>query len=383
MESFIEKFIRTGDKDSTQVEGFLETNIADYKTKLEAAEEKLKLFKQQYPDLTQQNEQSFFARLNSIKSDLEESRIQLVEEQNRNYTLKSQLNRVIADSRSSAGAEIKAKELSLIEQRIQDVQQKLAGLKLQYTEKHPDVQANERILRQLLEQKKQEDLTPAPVSSTNSSNTLVNSELYQKLQLSVSESNSKVAVLNTRIAEYKIKIEDMEKQINTMPEIEAELARLTRDYNITKETYDSLIKRRSSSEISREAEISSQESLYQVLDHPTLPSSPSSPNRKILSILVFLISIAGGLFLAWLLEQFNPKIYREQQIEDELELTVYGNIPMYWSDTEIASRRVEAIFFSVFIVSILAAFISVMIYHGFQLTPYIELVKDMLGMGPL
>ena len=383
LDMFIEKFIRTGDIGSDKVEGFLESNIAEYKAKLEEAEEKLKQFKQKHPNLTQAKGENFFTRLNQIKSDLETAKLSLLEEQNRNYTLRSQLNRVIADSQNSAGAEIKARELSVIEQRIQDVRQKLAELKLQFTDKHPDVQANERILRQLMEQKKQEDLNPTPIAPARKTSSLVNSELYQKLQLSVSESNSKVAALNARISEYQSKLDVMNEQISIMPEIESELVRLTRDYTVTKETYDSLVKRRSSTEMSREAERSSQELLYQILDEPALPTTPSFPNRRLFSALVFLLGIAGGLGIAWLLEQFNPKIYREQQIEDEFELQVYGNIPMYWSDTEIASRRIGAVFYSLFLIALFAIFISVMVYHGFKLDPYIEMVQDIFNQDAL
>lgn len=379
LELFIEKFIVTGTRDSDKVEGFLDDNIADYKAKLEEAEEKLKLFKQEHPNLTQGQGENFFSRLNQIKSDLENARLSLVEEQNRSYTLRSQLNRVIADNQSSAGAEIKARELSVIEQRIQDVRQTLASLKLQFTDKHPDVQANERILKQLLEQKKQEDLNPTPIAPARRSTSLVQSELYQKLQLSVSESNSRIAALNARISEFQSKHEMMNKQISIMPEIESELVRLTRDYTVTKETYDGLVKRRSSSAISRDAERSSQELLYRVLEQPSFPTMPSFPDRRLLSTLVLIIGLFGGLGVSWLLEQLNPKVYREQQIEDELELTVYGNVPMYWSNTEIASRRVGAVFFSLLIIGILATYAAVMVYFGFSFEPYIELIQDMLN----
>lgn len=382
IDMFIEKFIRTGDKGNEKVEGFLEENIGEYKSKLEDAEDKLKQFKQKHPNLTQQTGEDFFSRLNDIKSNIEEAKLELIEEQNRNYTLKNQLNRVIYDNKSSAGAQIKAQELSLIEQRIQDVERKLAELKLQFTDKHPDVLANERILNQLLAQKAQEDRNPAPTSNRNTSS-LVNSELYQQLQLNVSESNSRISALNARISSYQVKYDAMSAQISIMPEIESELVRLTRDYTVTKETYDSLVQRRSSSELSRQAERSSQELQYQILDEPYLPDSPSFPNRKILSTVILLLGFVGGLLVAWLLEQFNPKIYREQQIEEEFEFDVYGNVPMYWSPKQIATRRVGAVFFSALFVGLLAAYIAVMVFYGFSIVPYIELVKDFVGQKSL
>ncbi len=379
LELFIEKFIKTGTKENIKVEGFLDENIAEYKAKLEAAEEKLKQFKQKHPNLTQAKGEDFFSRLNEIRTNIDTAKMNLIEEQNRNFTLRSQLNRIISDSQNTAGAEIKAKELSLIEKRIQDANQKLTELKLQFTEKHPDVLATERILKQLYEQKKQEDLNPSPVSTTRKSSSLVSSELYQKLQLSVSESNSKVSALRARISEYEVKLDSMNKQITIMPEIESELVRLTRDYTNTKGTYDELVKRRSSSQISRQAEQSTQDLQYQVLDPPSIPKQPTFPNRRLLSIAVFFASFAIGILIAWLLEQFYPKIYREQQIEDELELEVYGNVPIYWSSSELAARRVGSIFYGLIVCGLVTCLAFVLDYYDFSFTPYVQMIKDIVS----
>ncbi len=383
LDLFIEKFIKSGRSDSEQVESFLDGKIEDYKNKLESAEEKLKLFKQKHPDLTQDKGGNFFNRLNQLKKNIEDSKLLLIEEKNKNYTLRNQLNRVVSDNRNSEGAGAKAVEMSLLEQRILSVRQKLAELNLQFTDRHPDVQANERILKQLIAQKEQEDRNPGSVASATPSTSIVNSVLYQDLQLLLSESNTNMAVLKTRISEYQTRFDKMNKQVGTVPEIEAELVSLARDYSVIKDTYDGLVKRKASSGISSEAEMTSTELLYQILDHPSLPTDPSSPNRKVLSTVVLLSGFIVGLALAWLLEQFNPKIYREQQIKDQLELEVYGNIPMYWTPAEIELRRVEIVFYSLFIMVILAGYLTVLIQYGLRLEPYIEVIKDIFNQRSL
>ena len=376
-DDFIDRFIGTGRNQSGQVEGFLDEKIEEYKKQLEVAEEKLKLFKQENPNLTQVKGENFFTRLNDLKSKLEEARLQLVEEENRNFTLRNQLGGVISDSRSSEGAAIKAQELSLIEQRIREAEIELDELRLQFTDRHPDVLAAERILRQLQVQKAEEDKNPQAITRRSAS--LVKSELYQKLQLMVSESNSKLSALRARITEYQSKLTVMEQQVTVMPEIEAELVRLTRDYTVTKETYDSLVQRRASSEISTEAEMTNLNMLYEVLEPPEFPAGPVAPDRILLGTAILFAGLIGGIALAWLLEQFRPKIYREQQIKDLFDLPVYGNVPMHWSTTEIASRRIGAVFYCLFLAALISCYYMVMVEFGFSFEPYKEKIEELIN----
>ena len=377
---FIDNFIKTSRSESGQVEGFLDDKIQEYKANLEEAEENLKLFKQKHPNLTMAKGENFFSRLNELKSKVEEARLQLVEEENRNFTLRSQLNAVIADNRSSENAAYRARELSAIEKRIQDARQQLAELKLQFTEQHPDVLASERILRDLEAQKAVEDRNPSTNASART-NSLVQSELYQRLQLMMSESNSKVAALRARITEFQSKVDTMDAQANVMPEIEAELVRLTRDYTVNKETYEGLLQRKASSDISTQAELSNENMLYEILTPASLPSEPSFPDRKLFSTGILALALIGGVLFAWLMEQMRPTIYREKQLTDNLGLTVYGNVPMYWSNTEVASRRFGAVFYMLVISSLFVAYYYVMVKFGFSIEPFIEKYMDYFNQG--
>ncbi|MDX1554543.1 MAG: glutaredoxin domain-containing protein, partial [Xanthomonadales bacterium] len=50
------------------------------------------------------------------------------------------------------------------------------------------------------------------------------------------------------------KIRELQKRVDTIPEVEAELTRLNRDYNVTKGQYESLVSRRETARLSEQAE---------------------------------------------------------------------------------------------------------------------------------
>ena len=63
-----------------------------------------------------------------------------------------------------------------------------------------------------------------------------------------------------------------------MPEVEAELARLNRDYEITRTRYLELVERRETAKLSESAEKQGVVK-FQIIDPPTVGFEPVAPNR--------------------------------------------------------------------------------------------------------
>ena len=65
--------------------------------------------------------------------------------------------------------------------------------------------------------------------------------------------------------------DELEQAVDTIPEIEAELKRLNRDYGLNKQQYDELLKRRESARLSHEADQQSDDVKLKVIDPPRVP----------------------------------------------------------------------------------------------------------------
>ena len=76
-----------------------------------------------------------------------------------------------------------------------------------------------------------------------------------------------------------------------IPQVEQEYTQLTRDYDVYRQNYDALLKRRESVTMSGEVESKTDTVDFRVIDPPFVPSQPAWPNRPLLLSLVTL----GGL----------------------------------------------------------------------------------------
>ena len=368
---FVESLLGITRKDSDKAEQFLDEKINEYRIKLEEAEEKIKIFKQDNAGLTPDKGTSFHSRLYQTETKLDEALLSLREERNKNESLKQQIIALENQPEESQPEQIVAapREKTPLEIRIENMKLKLDELQLQFTEKHPDVVTTKNALEELIQQRIIEE-SEEPETENNiqikQSHSIKSSDLYQELNIMLSSSNSEIAAINARIDEYRNKIEEMKALVNIMPEVEARMTSLVRNYEILKETYDNLVQRRASAQISREAEQTGSEFQFNIIEPPRVPLTPVSPNRLILATLVLIIGIFGGAALAWIYEQIKPTYYRQQEIDEEMDIPVYGSVSMFWSPLEISQRKAGILMFISLYIILFTAYGAILLHYGFS-----------------
>ena len=90
----------------------------------------------------------------------------------------------------------------------------------------------------------------------------------------VEEGGRKVNVdneLRGQMAAQQGAVADLRSRVNAIPEIEAELARLNRDYEVNKEQYDTLLQRLESAKISQQADQNTENVKFRIIEPPTTP----------------------------------------------------------------------------------------------------------------
>ena len=76
-----------------------------------------------------------------------------------------------------------------------------------------------------------------------------------------------------------------------IPAVGAELAKMTRDYDVLKKAYDELLDRRESAKIGSDLETQTQTVQFRIVDPPEAPTLPVAPNR---GLLLSAVMVAGG-----------------------------------------------------------------------------------------
>jgi polysaccharide chain length determinant protein (PEP-CTERM system associated) len=158
-----------------------------------------------------------------------------------------------------------------------------------------------------------------------------------------------VASLRARVNEYSGRVARLRGQSELVPEVEAQLAQLNRDYEVNRQNYQRLVERRESAKLSGEVSSVTDMLTFRVIDPPIAPAVPTGPNRLQLFSLVFVGALAAGLAGALLLSQLRPTFLSQASLREATGLPVLGSVSMNWTaeQTVLRKRRLVALAASV------------------------------------
>jgi polysaccharide chain length determinant protein (PEP-CTERM system associated) len=222
-----------------------------------------------------------------------------------------------------------------LEARIVAAQRNLDTLRMQYTEQHPDVISTRRLLDQLLAQRaelakgKKRSLDPGASYSP----------MLQQLNVSLSQAEAQVASMRIRVEEYAARVARLRAQSASVPEVEAQLAQLNRDYLINKDNYEKLIGRREAAKLSGDLSTTTDMMTFKIIDPPTIPVTPVGPNRALLYSAVLAGAILIGNAAALLISQIRPTFLSPAELRQQTGLPVLGTVSMNWTEAGKRQRR--------------------------------------------
>jgi polysaccharide chain length determinant protein (PEP-CTERM system associated) len=328
---FVEGSFGGKKQDSEKAVQFIDEQIKNYEEKLGAAENALKEFKIKNVGMLPREGADYGAKLAEATEQLNQARLELAEaEQARNV-----IKRQIAGDGKPGDALDPALADHELDDRIASVTKTLDSLRLQYTDKHPDIIANKRLLDQLLARKKEEAAHPKRSIDPGASY----SPMLQQLNVSLSQAEAHVASLRARVAEYAGRVARLRSQSTEIPEVEAQLAQLNRDYQVNRDNYQKLVERRESARLSGDLSSATDMLDFRVIDPPNAPTKPTGPNRISLFSIVFVIALAAGLGSALMMSQVRPTFVSQAALREVTGVPVLGSIGMNWTTQQRVQRK--------------------------------------------
>ncbi len=333
---FVEGSFSGKKQDSEKAVQFIDDQIKTYEEKLAAAENSLKEFKLKNLGMLPgggSGTGDFGGQLQTATDQLSQAKLELAEAEQARNAIRRQIDGEPAKPGTvTVDPALVDPEL---EARIAATQKNLDNLRLQFTEQHPDVIANRRLLDQLMAQKA--DLAKNKKRSLDPGASY--SPMLQQLNVSLSQAEARVASMRARVAEYENRVARLRNQSTTAPEIEAQFAQLNRDYNVNRENYQKLVERRESARLSGDLSSATDMLQFRVIDPPTVPNHPSGPNRLRLFSLVFVAALVAGLAVAFLMSQLRPTFLSQSTLRDVTGLPVLGSIGMNWTPEQTVKRK--------------------------------------------
>lgn len=116
-----------------------------------------------------------------------------------------------------------------------------------------------------------------------------------------------------------------QQRLDSLPVREQEMAALTRDYQITKLNYESLLDKNLAAEMASDMERRQKAERFVIIDKARLPERPERPKRLLLTLVASLASLGMGLMAALMRELNRNVVLGEWEMPSQVP--VLGRIP--------------------------------------------------------
>lgn len=366
LNDFVEGSLLYKTQGSQQAEQFLTAQIDEYGRRLSATEQQLADFKRRNIGLVPGEKGDFFTRLQDNNDKLTQLRESLYVAQRKRAALAQELKAGQQFTAGSSGAPQARQGAAVLdtEQQIAQLRQKLDQLLLQYTDKYPTVVALKATIKEL-EARQRQQMAAAQKGNVGAASALglTANPVYQQLEEQYNAEEVEIASLQQQISDRKNKIASLKSAVNTAPLVQAEYARLTRNYTVTKTQYDALLGRLDSTRLGQQA-ASTGLVKFQVVNPPTAPFTPVAPKRALLLIATLFLALGAGAGMAYLLQLMRPIFVSARQLGAATGLTVLGEVGMAWAGEHRAESRRGIFRYACWTAALFVAAAAVLVLHG-------------------
>ncbi|MEO8304496.1 MAG: XrtA system polysaccharide chain length determinant [Betaproteobacteria bacterium] len=341
---FVESNLGEKRKDSDSAKKFIDEQIKAYEKKLEDAENRLKEFKIRHMTTNDSVGKDYYTRLSELTAVLGQARLDLREAEQSRDALKREISGeepiLLPEDGTSAAAASSLASVPEIDGRVDSLKRSLDGLLQKYTEQHPDVVGTKRVIHELEDQKTQilAARRKAAVASAKPTSSVFSNPVFQQLKVSLAESEANVASLRARVSEYEARYARLKDSAKVMPQMEAELSQLNRDYDVYRRNYETLVSRRESAEMSGEMDAVSGAD-FRLIDPPRVSPQPVAPNRILLLLMAFGGALSAGFLASFVASQAWPTFFDVRSVRELTSLPVLGTVSMIVGEAQKRRER--------------------------------------------
>lgn len=355
---FIDENLKTREGQALGTSEFLDNQLNEAAKRLQEQEAKMGRYKLKYSGQLPQQE-------NALIAEMGRTQVQLQGVQD--AISRAQQNKVMAESllsaaqESSAALEDMARQVAAgadvphelptnrsVALSSTTIERELDVLRTRYTENHPAVRVTKELLAKVQAREEAASAASAPAEDTAGAATrgpqqtetakapaFSQSVLREKERVKGLQAQREVAVQQLAALEADQKsllkqLEAIQGRVSTLPLREQEMAAVTRDYEISKADYRSLLDKKLAAQMATEMERNQKSERFKVLDTARVPVMPIRPNRPLFGALSGLLAVVLGVGVALGTELRRGMVLGEWEMPGDV--LVLGRVPIIPED---------------------------------------------------
>jgi polysaccharide chain length determinant protein (PEP-CTERM system associated) len=341
---YIEENLKARERQAHGTAEFLRVQLGETKNRLDQQEQRVSEFKRRHMGELPEQLAANLATLEGLQAQLRLNADHQTRAIERRQTLASQLAE--AETMLLPGATVVAAPTGQIIQpespdaRLVRLKEDLAALRTQFNEKYPDVVKLKgevaALERQQAEaktrepQEREKEAAAAPVAAT---------PFVLRLREALSEAQADIKIYKGEEMRLRESIATYQARVEKVPRREQEFRELSRDYETTRDLYQSLLKRYEEAQLAESLEQRQKGEQFRLLD-PALPNpDPAAPNRVKWFIAALVGSIALAVGSVMLAEHHDTSFHAIDDLRAFSAVPVLVSIPCIMTGADRRRRR--------------------------------------------
>jgi polysaccharide chain length determinant protein (PEP-CTERM system associated) len=351
-ELFIQESLAAKERESREAYEFINSQVEDYHKKLTDAEDNLKKYRAANADAHPGSEADTNSRISTLRAGIEQARLNVMELRSTEAALASQL---------SGESEVTAVQTraGIYRAQLAELQSQLDKLLLTYTDQYPDVVRTRHQMEDLRKEIQDEEnrkqdpkaATPSALDQTAQFN-----PLYQELRSKLADTRRQIAASESRMSATEQLLNNELDRSRRIAASESALAELTRDYEVNRDIYQDLLKRRENARVSMNLDEEGRGLTFRIQDPAVKPLRPTGLSLKHFTLAGIVLAIAMPLGLLFALVRFDPRVRSARELERQIGVPVLATVPVYATPRERGAERRRYALASLMILAVLAAY---------------------------
>ena len=318
---FIEETLAAKARESREAYEFIDKQVNEYHAKLTSAEQNLQDYRSRNADAQPGSATDVHSRIAALRGQVEQARMALLEHESREGAIASQL------SGESAVTAVRTRE-NLFNTQLIELRAELDRLMLTYTERHPDVvrvrHQIEDVQRALVEEQQRRASGGSPRTEEAQLN-----PLYNELRSQQAQARREAAAIRSRMGVAQSLLGEELDRSRRIAASESALAELTRDYEVNREIYQDLLRRRENARVSMGLDQENRGLTLRVQDPATMPLRPTGLRFMHIAAAGAALAVGLPIGLLFLLARFDPRVRSPRRIQQRTGYQLLTVIPAY------------------------------------------------------